>query len=91
MDLLALAEFVYNNVQHTLTHMFPFLQTYGFNLRMFPLLPSDPVLATTNFLQELAATHLVLQDQLNRAKEDCKRFSDQHQCDVPPLAASDRV
>lgn len=32
VDLLALMEFVYNNVQHTSTDMFPFLEVYGFHL-----------------------------------------------------------
>ncbi|ETE70598.1 hypothetical protein L345_03595, partial [Ophiophagus hannah] len=33
----------------------------------------------------------VLQDQLNRTKEDYMKFSDQHLGNVPPLAVSDRI
>lgn len=34
--------------------------------------------AAMDFLQELTATDQVLQDQLNQAKEDYKKFTDWH-------------
>lgn len=41
VDLLALVDFAYNNVQHASTHISPFLVTYGFHPRLFPLALSD--------------------------------------------------
>ncbi|ETE61488.1 Chromobox protein-like 1, partial [Ophiophagus hannah] len=73
-DLLVLAEFTYST-QHTSTCMFLFLGTYGFH---------------PYFLQELTATHQLLREQLQWAKEDYKKFADQHR-DVPPLAVSDHA
>lgn len=78
-DLLALTEFAYNNVQHASTHMSPFLATYRFHQCLFPLTPADSLVpAAADFLQELTAAHQVLQEQLDQAKEDFKKFADQH-------------
>lgn len=72
MDLLALAEFVYNNAQHALMYMSLFLVTYRFHLHLFPMTMVDS-LVPADFLQELTAVHQVLREELEQAKEDYKK------------------
>ncbi|ETE59275.1 Tf2-1, partial [Ophiophagus hannah] len=76
-DYLAVAEFAFNNSQHTSTQMTPFYANVGYHPQFFPLTPSD-------------SPQLVRQ-QLIQAKEDYKRFADCSRRATPPLAVGDRV
>ncbi|ETE61034.1 Retrotransposon-derived protein PEG10, partial [Ophiophagus hannah] len=80
VEVLPVAEFTYNNAQYASTHMSLFFTSY--------------VPAVDTFLQELKAMHHMVQDQLERAKEDFAdwhRFADWHHCDVLPLGVGDWV
>ncbi|KAK9395590.1 PEG10: Retrotransposon-derived protein PEG10 [Crotalus adamanteus] len=89
---LPTARFAYNNAQHASARVSPFFASYGFHPRLFPLAPSDsPVLAVDKFLQELKVVYQVVRHQLEKAKEDYKRFADRHWQDVPLLSVGDRV
>ncbi|KAM3854145.1 uncharacterized protein M6D78_019368 [Vipera latastei] len=92
VDYLAIAEFAFNNSQHTSTQMTPFLANVGYHPRFFPLSPVDsPEPAANEFMAELQAIHRLVRRQLEKAKADYKRFADRSRRDTPPLSVGDRV
>ncbi|KAK9399666.1 PEG10: Retrotransposon-derived protein PEG10 [Crotalus adamanteus] len=92
VDYLAVAEFAFNNSQHTSTQMTPFLANVGYHPRFFPLSPLDALEPpVNNYLAELQAIHRLVQRQLEKVKADYKRFADRSRRDTPPLSVGDRV
>ncbi|XP_070795472.1 uncharacterized protein, partial [Pituophis catenifer annectens] len=91
-EYLPLAEFAFNNSQHTSTQMTPFHANVGYHPRLFPLTIMDsPVPETRDFLSELQAVQQLVRRQLIRAKKDYKRFADRARRATPPLEVGDRV
>lgn len=89
---LALAEFAFNNSQHTSTQVTPFYANLGYHPRLFPVRPAGSVVpGSQDFLEELEAVQQVVRRQLAKAKEDYKRVADRYRKDTPALVVGDRV
>ncbi|KAK9395794.1 PEG10: Retrotransposon-derived protein PEG10 [Crotalus adamanteus] len=92
VDYLMVAEFTFNNSQHTSTWMTPFLANVGYHPQFFPLsLLDSPVPTANNYMAELQVIHRLVRQQLEKAKADYKRFADRSRRDTPPLTVGDRV
>jgi hypothetical protein len=84
-DLLALAEFAYNNGEHASTGMSPFYATYGFHPRFSPSVPSpqsiNPVAESR--VQDLHRVHNELQLQLRASQARAKHHADKSRQPTP--------
>jgi len=91
---LALAEFQYNNTEHSSTQISPFFANYGFHprtidvpsFRQSQLNPSADERAN-----HLRCIRLFLRRQLEQAVKSMKKYADQHRSDSPAYALGDLV
>jgi hypothetical protein len=85
-ELLPIAEFSYNNANHSSTNLSPFYANYGFNPRADFLALAGTgeasSTATTN-IEKISLAQEYLQRNLERAREDAKRFADKNRIDNP--------
>lgn len=84
-DLLPLAEFAYNNAEHTATKMSPFFANYGMHPRadnlVAPAPPQLDVPAADNHVNDLAAVHAELRQHITTALADYERFANRKRQD----------
>lgn len=92
VDFLSLAEFTYNNSNHSSISMSPFYANYGYN-PMFTDLPtihqSSPVAG--EIADRLAKVQEELKAAMKIAQERHARFYDEHHGDIPKFEVGNKV
>ncbi|KAL5498856.1 hypothetical protein ACEPAH_1374 [Sanghuangporus vaninii] len=78
-DWLALAEFAYNNHEHSATKLFPFFVNSGVHPVGFTgIRTSSSNMSAEEFAKHVKGIHELAQANLVKANEDMKRFYDRH-------------
>jgi len=89
VNLLPLAEFVYNNTSHSATMVTPFFANKGFHPKLeVSLVVSDTAHQVATDLKEL---HLYLRDQISRALKQYEVHSASRRLPIPPFQVGDTV
>jgi hypothetical protein len=94
-DILPLAEFTYNNAQHSSTQVSPFFANYGFNprCRLKVLndqgVPVHPI--AEGFIEKQRAIYKRIKENLRHAQAKYKEFYDTHHKESPPFKVGDLV
>lgn len=97
-DLLASAEFTYNNTEHASTKITPFFANYGYHPcdPSAPLPPSSNPTSTTH-LEEISKLRTLLQENIAKAQADYSKFynrkvkSHLNLSDMPLYSVGDKV
>jgi hypothetical protein len=92
--LLPLAEFTYNNAQHTSTRVSPFLANYGFHPRCtlkvtVPTVGANP--AAEEVVAKLRALHEQIREELTSAQAKYKEHYDNNVKELPSFQVGDKV
>src|SRR6202000_1401986 len=91
-DLLPIAEFAYNNAQHSATQVSPFFANYGYNPRAtlhLDVTVPDPI--AHDFSQDLSALHQYCREQIKIAQAQYQLPADRRRQPAPTLNVGDRV
>lgn len=91
VDLLPIAEFVFNNSVSASTGFSPFFSQFAFHPRANTLSEGSTVPAADRLLNDLTTVQETLQDNLLRAKEVQRTYFDQRARDAPDYVAGDWV
>ena len=83
VDLLPIAEFVYNNTPHTATGVTPFFANKGYHPRMTVSLEDIPSHEAHLVAVDLQDLHAYLREQIKIANEDAAKFADRHRGPTP--------
>ena len=92
--VLPIAEFVYNNSDHSATGCSPFFCMFGFHPKSLPFTcepPSDQVPAAHHRYQDLIQTHHEIKEQLLLSKQHMKLQADKHRQESPKYQVGDLV
>ena len=96
LDILPLAEFAYNNAQHSSTRMSPFLANYGLHprctFRVTPSRPGDSLNPSAEGLtRKYQAIHDQAKEELERARAKYKETYDARHQEAPTFEPGDLV
>ena len=91
--LLPMAEFSYNNSQHSATTLSPFYANYGFHPRMslLPPSPDSPTPAADSYVLRLREAQVTLQQELLKAKEAMELSANRRRRPAPDLVPRQKV
>ena len=89
--LLGIAEFAYNNADHTSTGVSPFQANYGFNPSMTVERGATASEPGNHFAYELDDLHIRIRQTLSAAQESQKKFADRKRTDAPEYKVNDLV
>lgn len=91
-DWLAIAEFAYNNREHSATKMSPFFAVTGTHPMSFSdIRTSSANIAAEDFAKHIKDVHKTAESNLKKAADDMKRFYDRHAGQEPEYSAGDKV
>lgn len=89
---LPMAEFAYNNAEHTSTKQTPFHANYGYHPRLSVNSPRKPVNpAAENYIETLQQNRRTLKEELKRAQDSYKKFADNKRQKPPTIRPGDLV
>jgi hypothetical protein len=91
VSLLPLAEFAYNNSEHSTTHTTPFYANYALHPRFTINLRSTNVPAADERMRHIQALHQYLQVEILRANDSSSRFADTSRLPAPDYKVGDKV
>ena len=89
--LLPLAEFAYNNTQHSATSVTPFFANKGFHLQLKVSLDSVPSESAHEMASNLKELHQYLCEQLQHTIKQYERHSEGRCLPIPDFQVSDLV
>jgi hypothetical protein len=90
--LLPLAEFSYNNSQHSATGISPFFALRGYNPKFDPAVPSTAqVPRAESYVKIITDLHNWLRSQMSIAQDRYKENADRHRAQSPTYSVGDRV
>ena len=91
-SLLSSAEFAYNNFVHSTTNQTPFWANFGFHPSFLPdSIPEAPVPAVQEHVTFIQRNFQKLQEVMQQAQEDYKRFYDRGRKDCPAFEVGEKV
>ncbi|KAJ1171611.1 hypothetical protein NDU88_003471 [Pleurodeles waltl] len=92
LEALPVAEFVYNNTEHSALLCSPFYFLQGYHPRAIPILLEDSLLPTvTDRLTRLGDIQDKARKHLLKYKESMKRQADKHRSEAPMYKIGDKV
>ena len=88
-----MAEFSYNNSQHSATTLSPFYANYGYHPRMslLPPSPDSPTPAADSYVTRLREAHVTLQQELLKAWKAMELSANRRRRPAPHLVLGQKV
>jgi hypothetical protein len=90
-DWLPLAEFAYNNAEHTSTGVSPFRANYGYDPTLTVERGASAAEPGNHYAYQLADIHARMMETLASAQETQKRFADRHRQNSPDFKVNSLV
>jgi hypothetical protein len=90
--LLPLAEFSYNNSQHSATNLSPFFALRGYHPKFDPAVPSTAqVPRAESYVKNITELHAWLRNQISTAQARYQEYADRHRAPAPTYSVDDLV
>lgn len=90
-DLLPLAEFTYNNTEHTVTHVTPFFANKGYHPSLEVHVKQIPLSEAYTMTKDLDGLHSHLKEQLHITIQSYELSTDEDRLPIPDFEVGDYV